>query len=458
MNIWFYVGPALFCGCAAIYFSFRYDRENAKVNKQKKEIARRVFELQLLKTITDEIGYSLNLETVSETIALTIENVMDLSTVSYAIIEPSKICVKTFPKEPVSSQYFIEASRLIMGALTSINPGLSTLPLDQVVSDKSSKVVDTLQVKPESYFNVPIFLDRKLVGMISITSSKKVKYEDEDMQLLFKIVETAQNTIQKLRDVIKNEEAKTDKVRSGFTDMMMHELRAPLTAIRGAASLMASDKLPKAEKDKMPRVILDSSNDMLATVADFLDAAKMDEGKFKLNLTKSSLVKVIDEHIEVFDYAAREKNVTILFDKHQEVPDFYFDQIRIGQVINNLLSNSIKFCNNGGKVDVAIHVLDHDVEVLVSDNGVGIPDDKKAILFTKFGQIDGNLEKLHKANPTSGSSGLGLFISRQIIDAHHGKVWLESTENIGTVAHFTLPIILDEKIAEAEDVPISMAN
>ena len=101
MEIWFFIGSFVFFALVAIYFSFRYDHESAKVAKQKKEIAHKVFELALLKSINDEIGYSLNLETVSETIALTIENVMDVSTVSYAIVEPTKVCVKTFPKEPV---------------------------------------------------------------------------------------------------------------------------------------------------------------------------------------------------------------------------------------------------------------------------------------------------------------------------------------------------------------------
>lgn len=459
MNLWIFVAADIFFALVAIYFSFRYEHENAKVKAQQKEIERRVFELQLIKSIADEIGYSLNLERVLEIIALTVQNVMELSTVSYAIIEPSKVVVKTFPKEPVSSAYFTEVATLIMGALTSLNPGLSTLPTDQEVSNNQAETgKNILESRPQSYFNVPIFLDKNLVGMIAISNSKKIKYDDLDMQLLFKLVETGQNTLQKLRDLIKSEEEKTEKVKSGFTDMMMHELRAPLTAIRGAADLMANGKLPPDEAAKMPHVILESSTDMLATVADFLDAAKMDEGKFKLNLTKSSLTKIIEDHLEVFRFAAEEKKIVITFNKQDEVPDFYFDQIRIGQVINNLVSNSIKFCNQDGKIDIAVRREDGNVEVLVSDNGVGIPDSKKAILFTKFGQIDNNLEKLHQANPSSGSSGLGLFISRQIIDAHHGKIWLESSENHGTVAHFTIPMIMDEKIAEAEDQPISMAN
>jgi signal transduction histidine kinase len=130
----------------------------------------------------------------------------------------------------------------------------------------------------------------------------------------------------------------------------------------------------------------------------------------------------------------------------------------VGQVINNLISNSIKFCNKGGKIDIGIRVEDNVVEVMVSDNGVGIPDSKKAILFTKFGQIDGNLEKLHSANPSSGSSGLGLFISRQIVDAHQGKIWLESSENNGTVAHFTLPLITSDEVAKKEEQTASLAN
>lgn len=589
MLIWYFVAADIFFAFVAVYFSFRYEKKTDQVGRQQKEINRRVFELSLLQSITEKIGYSLNLENISETIALTVENLFELTTVSYAIRQDGTVKLKTFAKEPVAAPYIDQVSKMMMAGMASIEPGIVGNKVESVVVNVASdrplsdmgKPFDTvvsqnaLQSMPQSFFNIPLILDNKLIGMINVSSIKKITYSDEDTALLFKIVNTAQNAIQRLHSVIKSEEAKLDslilslpfgtvmftvennlfklsvinqaasqflrlglnpgieevlarfgqdlklgdniknvftskatvtiqntkifdrdftifinpvffptpsdgvsssespadsrgkllgvalimrdvtperkleKIRTDFTDMMVHELRAPLTAIRGAAALIISNSLPPADRDKMPRIILDSSNDMLSTVSDFLDVAKIDEGKFKLTKMKSDLARTIGEHVDVFAYAAREKNITINFDKNTSPPEFLFDPIRVGQVINNLLSNSIKFTNEGGKIDVKVEPKDGKIEVMVTDNGIGIPENKKAVLFTKFGQIEGDGERIHRVNPSTGSSGLGLFISREIVEAHGGKIWLESTENVGTVVHFTLPLITEEKAAAA---------
>ena len=232
-------------------------------------------------------------------------------------------------------------------------------------------------------------------------------------------------------------EREEEKVREDYTDMMVHELRAPLTAIRGGAALILSNTLPPPEREKMPRIILESANDMLSTVADFLDIAKIDAGRFSLAKTKADLIKVIEERLEVFSYPAEEKNITLNFDRNVVIPEFLFDPVRIGQVVNNLVSNSIKFTNEGGRIDIKIEPTTSEIQVVVTDNGIGIADSKKPILFTKFGQID-------HTDGHGPSSGLGLYISKEIVTAHGGKIWLESEERKGTAAHFTLPIVNEE--------------
>ncbi|HVZ11999.1 MAG TPA: GAF domain-containing sensor histidine kinase [Patescibacteria group bacterium] len=455
MMLWFYVLTNVFFAVVAIYFSYRYEKKTEQVERQKKEIARRMFELSLLQSIADRIGYSLNLESISETIALTAENIFELSTVSYGVVKHRNISIKTFKKEPVDGLYIEKLTKIIKDAMNESDPATRDLPIEMIEAESKPVAASDqfASAVPQTYFNIPMMVSGKLVGMINISSRNHIKYDDGDIDFLNKIVTSAQNAIQRLHDVIKTEEAKTEKIRADFTDMMMHELRAPLTAIRGAASLMLSPALAQEEKDKMPRIILDSSNDMLSTVSDFLDAAKLDEGKFKLNKMLCDIVKVINEHVEVFSYAAREKKITLEFDKNVTVPQFLFDQIRVGQVINNLISNSLKFTNEGGFVKLKVEVKDKEVEVTCTDNGIGIPESKKAILFTKFGQVEGNFEKVQPVNRSAGSSGLGLFISKQIVDSHGGKIWLDSKENGGTVAHFTLPILTEDLTKPATPTP-----
>ena len=121
--------------------------------------------------------------------------------------------------------------------------------------------------------------------------------------------------------------------------VIVHELRAPITAIKGAASLLLSKSIGEAERDKMFHVVFDSSREMLARISEILESAKVEEGKFAIKKVKSDLSVIIKEHIDVFSYAAKEKGITLIFEP-TDISQFYFDPGRIGQVINNLISNS----------------------------------------------------------------------------------------------------------------------
>jgi signal transduction histidine kinase len=185
---------------------------------------------------------------------------------------------------------------------------------------------------------------------------------------------------------------------------------------------------------------------MLDTVADLLDVAKIEQGKMTLNKAQADLNALIKEHIGVFAYVAKEKNIVISYEE-KETALFAFDSVRVGQVINNLLSNSLKFTNEGGKVDVKIDQKDGQIEVVVSDTGIGIPQDKKAFLFTKFGQIDHSKSNV---GPNV-SSGLGLFICTEIVEAQGGKSWVDSQEGVGTKITFTLPINAEKKLSDVRE-------
>ncbi len=247
----------------------------------------------------------------------------------------------------------------------------------------------------------------------------------------------------------KKAKGKSDEVRENHIHVIVHELRAPLTAIKGAASLLLSANLSEADKQKMLHAISDSAREMLVRISELLDSAKLEEGKFTIKKVKSDLSVILREHVDVFSYVALERGIDLNFNPTSVITQFYFDPGRIGQVINNLISNSLKFTNEGGRIDIktALRAVpsgqeqDREIEVEVSDNGTGIPEDKKALLFTKFGQIDHDGKRAGKVVDPGESSGLGLFICRQIIEAHGGKIWIESEEGKGTKVFFTLPLI-----------------
>ena len=584
--LWFFALTTVLFAAAAIYFSYKEEKavRDSKINK--KEIDRKIYELNILRNITEKVGYSLNVESIAETISLTCENLFDLSTVSYAIISDKTIKIRTFPKENVSNDFIHAVSKIITDSLCTIDAELTNYKIEDVPVDIKSITSEPIDIviisTPLSYFNIPLVVNNKLVGMINVASRKKDVYQDADMSLLYKIINTAQVAIGRLNDVIETEKGKLDslimglpsgtimfsaeggqfelsvinqaakdflnlegeatisdvlrilpaqlnitqniksvfetkrpvifqnikisqkyftiylnpvflhgrneiigvscvmrdmslerqieQIRSDFTNMIVHELRAPTSAIRGAASLLLSENLSKTDREKMMHVISDSTANMLSTINELLDVAEMEEGKLSIKREKADLSKVILDHIDVFSYAARQKNVTIGFAREGEIPEFSFDPGRVGQVINNLVSNALKFTKDGGqpdrqaKIEIKICRKDESLEVCVEDNGVGIPQDKKELLFTKFGQIGAFSTGFvkHEASgpeglrPGGGSSGLGLYISKQIIEAHGGKIWIDSEQGQGTKVYFTLPLF--EQIKKALPINQKFAN
>ena len=131
---------------------------------------------------------------------------------------------------------------------------------------------------------------------------------------------------------------------------------------------------------------------------------------------------------------AKERNITLENRLDTALPRTVFDQQRIGQVLNNLLSNALKFTPDNGTVTVTTASHNGQIEVSVHDNGLGVPPEKMALLFSKYGQLGAAVRH-------EGGTGLGLYISKGIIDSHGGKIWLESKEGQGTTVAFTLPIV-----------------
>lgn len=222
------------------------------------------------------------------------------------------------------------------------------------------------------------------------------------------------------------------QLKEDFTNMMVHELRAPLTNIKDASSLMLETNLNADEKQQFVNMINSQARILLGQVSDLLDASKIEAGKFTVTKSESDLAKLTSEAVKTFLPQAEKKQVTIST-KIGSLPPIELDPVRITQVINNLISNSLKFTNAGGKIQVLASQEGNFVRISVSDTGIGIPKDKQKDLFSKFYQVTKN-------SSTTMGTGLGLYLVKGVITAHNGSILLESEEGKGTTITFTLPI------------------
>jgi len=220
-----------------------------------------------------------------------------------------------------------------------------------------------------------------------------------------------------------------------FISMASHELRTPLTGIKEAVNLVSNEKAGKITKPQKKLLSLaeQSIERLSRLVNDVLSFQKLDSDKTQLNFEKNDINEVVRETYNIMKSQAINKDICFNIDVEENIPKITFDRDKILQVLVNLISNAIKFTDKG-RVKIKTEIKDNTVYVKVSDTGPGIKREDVDKLFRSFTQLDTTKDK------RAGGTGLGLAISSQIIEKHHGKIWVESEFGKGSTFIFVLPI------------------
>jgi len=234
-------------------------------------------------------------------------------------------------------------------------------------------------------------------------------------------------------------EKNINKIKEDFTHMMVHELRAPLTAIKDSAELIVemsdeNGKLDYGEQKKLLKIIDRQSKNLLEQINQILDAAKIEAGRFSISKVEVDLGEIIKNSIDEFLPQAIKNQIAISADIFPTLPKVEVDPTRISQVLSNLLSNSLKFTPANGKITIAAKPDGNFLRVSVSDTGMGIPENEQKDLFSKYYQIRTTPHELAKKG-----TGLGLYIIKGIVEAHGGVVGVTSAPGVGTTIYFTIP-------------------
>ena len=237
-----------------------------------------------------------------------------------------------------------------------------------------------------------------------------------------------------LRDI--SREQAIAKSKSEFISVAAHQLRTPLSAIKWVLRLMLDqDAGPiSEEQSELLQKGYDSNERMIELVSDMLDIARIEEGKFGFEFHHAGIIALIEKTIEAFNMKAKEKNITLIFQKPEKDFSLKMDAARIELVLQNLIDNALKYTQNNGTITIAVESMGMYVRVSVRDSGIGVPKDQMGKLFTRFFR-GANAVKLQ----TEGS-GLGLFLVRNIIARHGGSVAVDTEEGKGSTFSFTLPL------------------
>ncbi len=256
------------------------------------------------------------------------------------------------------------------------------------------------------------------------------------------ITEQKQTEIYLKNAKIKAEEA--DILKSAFLANMSHEIRTPLNAILGFSRLLTIPGIPDQQRQEYSEYITSSANNLLNLIRDIVDISKIEAGKMNIEKARCNVNKILRELKITFEKEKlRQSKNQIEINLNEAIEDEDFailtDPFRFHQILINLIGNALKFTEYGYIEFGYIIINNNQLQFYVKDTGIGIPNDKIDLIFSRFGQIIDNKIK----NP--GGTGLGLAITKHLVGRLGGKIWLESEIGIGTIFSFTLPFIKVEK-------------
>lgn len=578
------VGLALFLFAAVsltfgIGANWKSRRFRIAIEKREEQIKRKMYEIAILKEVSDRVGYSLSVEKILSVITGSLDRLITYSTASYMLVEPDRVIFNLNLEESVSDGFIKDVEGRMRSSLSALlSQDLASYKVDKTVTGTLIDDESTSSVR--SFFNIPIVIDGIVVGLITVADTKAGLYKEEDMTILYKITNQASLAITQLQQVVKTEQAKlrsmvegmsdsvvmmdteyrvsvvnkaakqtlgfadvdtvgvfdvieklggaidlrtkleecmhrgeiisgeeltlndryyqlliapakgssgavldkvlgaviilhditkekeVEKLRDDFTSMLVHEMRTPLDSIKKMSALIRSEGVGKDIKgeEEYLQMIYQNSSQMLEMVNDLLDVAKLESGKFDISKRTSDIKRVVKERLMFFKISAKDRDIRLAGVLGPDIPnEMDFDPMRIGQVINNFLSNAVKFTPKGGqvtaqvlrhragahvKVEAQMHgvkwfmsddeaaridALEGDVIVIaVTDSGSGISEVDITKLFQKFKQVG-----LSVHNGVTGT-GLGLVVSKGIVETHDGIVGLASREGVGSTFYFTL--------------------
>jgi signal transduction histidine kinase len=293
-----------------------------------------------------------------------------------------------------------------------------------------SGVDKKIAFKTRNLMGVPMRTHTKVIGCLQVVNKlNNQSYNEDDVNTLTTLASQAATAIENARLF----------QQSDFIAEMVHELRTPLAALKASTALLLRPDLPPERREDIISTMQGETQRLIRLTTDFLDLARLESGRTRLETAPFDLHKLITESIEVVMPQANEKGVAVQSDENPFMVNG--DRGKVKQVLLNLLTNAIKYNRENGQIMVLTELAEgYDqpfVRIAVKDTGYGISKENQRHMFQKFFRV------ADTAGFTSGT-GLGLAIAKHIVEAHGGHIGLDSEEGIGSTFFFTLPLLTEE--------------
>jgi GAF domain-containing protein/CheY-like chemotaxis protein len=285
---------------------------------------------------------------------------------------------------------------------------------------------------------VPLSAREQLIGVLALAQPRKSSSEEMDLvEILGVNLSVALENARLYQDAMETNERlkEMDRLKSQFLANMSHELRTPLNSIIGFSRVILKGidgPLTDMQRTDL-QAVHDSGQHLLGLINDILDISKIQAGKMELSFEEVDLGEVVKGVMSTAIALVKDKPIDLQQSVPPDLPTIWGDSRRIRQVLLNLVGNSTKFTEEGF-IRVEVETGPGEVVVAVSDSGTGIPADKLENIFEEFTQVDGSSTR------AAGGTGLGLSITRHFVEMHGGRIWVESTIDVGSTFYVALPI------------------
>ena|SRR6056297_492073 len=307
---------------------------------------------------------------------------------------------------------------------------------DEVVEKKFLEVIDNQDIynliDKASKTDLDKDLSYRVYENISIKEGSSKKYYRVEARTVRDEKDNSIGEVTLLQDITKLKQL--DEMKSQFILTAAHELRTPLTSIGMSVGLLLEQSSDlDSNKKELIEAIKEDQERLSVLVDDLLDLSKLEAGRASVNLEGVSIVEIIKTTVEGLKSQVKKVDASIDINQEGDIDLVAADADKISSVITNIISNALRYIADDGSGKIVVNAQQQDqlVMVSISDNGMGIPDDYHDKIFDKFVQVKTDVSK-------AGSSGLGLSIAKEIIEAHGGKIWVESEVGKGSTFFFTL--------------------
>lgn len=399
-------------------------------------------ELKTLLSITHQINTGLTVEKVLDYAYKTLHVIIPYDRIGFSLLEENDTVLRAYwacSKSPV-----IRIGKNYSAAMkgSSLEKVLQTREprilndLEAYLRDHpdSRSTKDIVAEGMRSSLTCPLIASGKPIGFLFFSSTEPHKYQDAHVGLFREIADQIALTLEKSR--LYEQVVRFNDLKNKFLGMAAHDLRNPITVIKGYADLLEDGSLGDLAPDQKRsiRIIVKHCDKMLSMIRDLLDISVIESGHLAIERQEIDLTAYLKESSQDDALLAKSKSIEFVLEIPEDLPRVSMDPNRIDQVINNLVTNAIKFSKPGSRIVLRAALLKSEVAISVTDQGQGIPREEISKMFQYFGRTS--------ILPTAGekSTGLGLAIAKRMVEAHGGKIGVESRPGQGSTFTFTLPL------------------